>query len=347
MAKLFPELVFTRGPQKGLRVPLAKTMNVVGRDRGCEIEIQDEYASRQHARIIVEGNRVRLVNTSPNGTKVNGKLVDQAVLSPGDVLGFGLECEARLEAAESPAGAGKPGGPPPPLPARGEQARGTEEKSGEKGEESQAKKKLKKPPAIVWVGVYLLVLAGLVVFFQQLRKEDAGPRVNLPYLTSKDIAAMLDAPLKDESGRPFAPNDRLAGVELHDAIKSYETWKTGTSKSSDLYRTFQGFKRALAYRGAESNDFGTEIYRPPGGQPILVQRIYEEVREELIDRIGATYRAAFQEERTGHWRLARENFNMVVGMIDDDKDPIRKNVHAHLAYVNEQERREKDRKGKW
>jgi len=353
MAKLFPELVFIRGPQKGQRAPLSKTMNIVGRDKTCDIDLQDEYASRQHARLIVEGARVRLVNTSPNGTRLNGKPTEQAVLNDGDVLGFGLECEIQFEAAESIAPARPGAAIPPPLPGGksgwlagpAEQAAAAvaAEAVAAGGEQPVGKRRLKKPPAIVWVGMYMLLIAALFVLLPKiLGTADIHRAGNAEYLTRDRIEQLVREPLKEDR------NERLAGDNLDKAVKGVEAWENGTSTREDhLFRTYQFFKEALAFAGPDIRDFGTRTWRGsnPKDKPRLYQEMMDKVEKELVSRITTDYDNAYVEQRQSHWARAQELYKSVLRTIGDDsqQDPIYKNVLMQLNVVNSEREKAKDR----
>lgn len=62
----------------------------VGRSADCELTIDDSRVSRQHARVVVEGEQVTLEDLgSANGTLLNGqRLVGSTTLSDGDELQF-------------------------------------------------------------------------------------------------------------------------------------------------------------------------------------------------------------------------------------------------------------------
>lgn len=62
----------------------------VGRSADCELTIEDSRVSRQHARLIVDGEELALEDLgSANGTLVNGqRLVGRTVLANGDDLQF-------------------------------------------------------------------------------------------------------------------------------------------------------------------------------------------------------------------------------------------------------------------
>lgn len=62
----------------------------VGRDPGSDITLADDSVSGQHAQIVHEGQRWKVVNwMSTNGTYVNGKKGLSTYLSHGDMIGVG------------------------------------------------------------------------------------------------------------------------------------------------------------------------------------------------------------------------------------------------------------------
>jgi DNA-binding winged helix-turn-helix (wHTH) protein len=72
-------------------VPLAEGENVVGRDPGCALRIPSGLVSRQHARIVLAGQRATLEDLgSKNGTLLGGRRVAGVVpLSEGDEIRIG------------------------------------------------------------------------------------------------------------------------------------------------------------------------------------------------------------------------------------------------------------------
>jgi Inner membrane component of T3SS, cytoplasmic domain len=82
------EVLYPNGVQHD--VELAGTLAAVGRDPTCEIVVNDAKCSRRHAILEAgpEGISIR-DNGSANGVFVNGRKVERANLSPGDVVRLG------------------------------------------------------------------------------------------------------------------------------------------------------------------------------------------------------------------------------------------------------------------
>ena len=62
----------------------------IGRGLACDIHLDDASVSRRHARIVERGGRPALLDDrSMNGTYVNGKRVEAAILADGDEIVLG------------------------------------------------------------------------------------------------------------------------------------------------------------------------------------------------------------------------------------------------------------------
>ena len=76
---------------EGRRTVLRGSRAVVGRSRDCDVVLEDPNVSRQHAELRRDGESWTVADLgSTNGIKVNGRRVEQARLSPGDRVTFGL-----------------------------------------------------------------------------------------------------------------------------------------------------------------------------------------------------------------------------------------------------------------
>lgn len=82
-------LLHLNGPRIGTDVRLRGTATV-GRSRSNVMVVEDEAASRQHARIKLEGGRYVLFDlASSAGTYVNGHRIERQTLEDGDVIRIG------------------------------------------------------------------------------------------------------------------------------------------------------------------------------------------------------------------------------------------------------------------
>jgi len=90
-----PALVFLRGELLAVQIPLERAQVTVGRALDADIRVNDSRASRLHARITTETDETgvmwyRLKDLdSTNGTILNGKAIDQALLQDGDKFEIG------------------------------------------------------------------------------------------------------------------------------------------------------------------------------------------------------------------------------------------------------------------
>ncbi len=84
-------LEVAEGPDAGTRYQIKRTRTLIGRS-GCDISFpQDKLVSRKHAALEVYNSQYVIVRdlASTNGTSLNGFLIAQARVSPGDVIGVG------------------------------------------------------------------------------------------------------------------------------------------------------------------------------------------------------------------------------------------------------------------
>ena len=83
-------LVVKRGPNAGSRFPLHQAVTFAGRDPRSDIFLDEVTVSRRHAEFRSERGELQVVDIgSLNGTCVNGRLIDSAVLTNGDEIRMG------------------------------------------------------------------------------------------------------------------------------------------------------------------------------------------------------------------------------------------------------------------
>ena len=103
-----PYLVGIDGPCKGMRIPLRKGRQVLGRQQEAEICLaKDESVSDTHAVIGIRGQQIRIVDAGGSGIWVNEKKVEAAFLKPKDRLRVGNSI-FRIEAAPKTSTAAQP-----------------------------------------------------------------------------------------------------------------------------------------------------------------------------------------------------------------------------------------------
>jgi len=123
------QFIHIAGPLKGKIEEFTDDRVLVGRHPSCQIRFPPDLTliSRHHAEIIREGNRIRLVDKSTNGTLLNGKPVAEAQLKNGDVLTFaegGPKVSFLMQLRETASGGrvspSRTGAPEAPRPVREE-----------------------------------------------------------------------------------------------------------------------------------------------------------------------------------------------------------------------------------
>ncbi len=79
--------------EKSQEFSLQDSSSLIGRSQNCDIQIEHDSLSREHARIVLKGDDISVQDLhSTNGTFVNERQIFETTnLSPGDVLRFGQE----------------------------------------------------------------------------------------------------------------------------------------------------------------------------------------------------------------------------------------------------------------
>lgn len=89
-ARLVPRLVVAQGNAKPPSLNLTSDSLTIGRHPACEMVIEDQYVSRQHARLDRQGSVWMIVDlNSTSGTYVNRMRVTRRPLRPGDQIRIG------------------------------------------------------------------------------------------------------------------------------------------------------------------------------------------------------------------------------------------------------------------
>ncbi|MEO8376906.1 MAG: FHA domain-containing protein, partial [Candidatus Sumerlaeota bacterium] len=90
MANLQLEFEVTGGPDKGRIFRISGPSTTIGRDRDCDIRLNDPTISSRHARIELANDSAQIVDLgSINKVQHNGNTVTKATLAQGDRIGIG------------------------------------------------------------------------------------------------------------------------------------------------------------------------------------------------------------------------------------------------------------------
>ena len=85
-----PYFTVTKGPLQGQVFDLDPLPVVIGRDPECDLFLNNMTVSRRHAIIEKDGDQLVLKDLSSlNGTWIDGKVTDQAVLTDGTLVQIG------------------------------------------------------------------------------------------------------------------------------------------------------------------------------------------------------------------------------------------------------------------
>lgn len=83
-------LVVTEGPRRGMHWDLSEGKNEAGRNPAALVFLDDVTVSRHHAEFRVDRGVLEVADLgSTNGTYVNGKRAEAALLTPGDEVIIG------------------------------------------------------------------------------------------------------------------------------------------------------------------------------------------------------------------------------------------------------------------
>jgi pSer/pThr/pTyr-binding forkhead associated (FHA) protein len=92
-------------------IALQRPVILIGRHPECDIRLDSPKVSRRHCCLALAYDRVMLRDLgSRNGIRVNGRVVEETILRPGDEIAIGHILYRLEDVAPSP--------PPPPAPAK-------------------------------------------------------------------------------------------------------------------------------------------------------------------------------------------------------------------------------------
>ncbi|HXT27733.1 MAG TPA: FHA domain-containing protein [Vicinamibacterales bacterium] len=225
--------VVDKGPSLGSQLLLTAGSFAVGRNPGNDLVLTgDDFVSGTHAELKVTPKQVRLRNLSQNGTLVNGQPVIESELAPGDVVSIGMRHLLVLRPYERPA---RPAAAPRPRAV-------SEPSDGPMPDAAQPVKGFRLP---IWLTLYLVLMAGLFVFFAFIKFTSQGT----PGL--KEVQAMEQQYAAEHK---LTPDETVRVLHLLETASVHD--RSGDAASaSEAYREVLGARRPLqpespAYRFA-------------------------------------------------------------------------------------------------
>ncbi len=263
----------------------------------------DQHLSREHCRLLKKGDGYVVENLSPNGTYVNGKLVeaprvlkhkDRIEIGAGTLLEFLKMTDvdrhrelhgAVADSAVEEAAAGAP------------------------------KKSILQSPWLWGMLIFYGLIALVVMTAVGNKKEhivapQGGPFFGSLMTNKLNAAASSDAALKREAQAIFDRAVRRYGGE-------------GVTRGANAYYLVQDIQRALALLGYESVE--SAAAREP------MAKLASQTVIQLESRVGDWYREARQFHESRHWAQARRRYAQIEAAIPDRSVPVRRYA-AHWAY---------------
>jgi len=299
--RLDASLEIIAGPGKGEVIRLSRIVTLIGRQEGCDIVLQDQTVSREHGQFEQSLGQWVYTNFSENGTYLNRKKVERAILADGDVLEMGSE--TRLKFALREAEAATAG-----LVVRRRPRRRSDEVEEEEEEEEQAQANVaatigdslrKRRGVVILLAIYFafMLVVGIALWARKGDKKSQNPD------TGEWTRAQIDASLDMHFGRP--PDATAATAKLREGYAEYQR-----RLSPDLmcrYNALRAFTEASEYLG------GSMI-------PWDYQKAAREVREELVTNLWSLYRDALLAEARGKKDRARRLYNEILGSVGSDNE---------------------------
>jgi len=357
----------TGGPEKGQTFRLVPGTTTIGRDPACEVALSEPAISRQHCRIERRGDEWVLKNLSDNGTRLNRKLVDEAVLSDGDDIRIGAKTRLRFVVETV---AVSPTGRPQFRPRTAEE----EPEEAAPGAEAEAE----EPPSLfrrrkglfIGLAIYLAVLV-LLAAVLALRGTSGGGSAEIPVLALEDMIQPVPGapPLRvvkesqegvwceDELKQPILVRKedldsgkakRITGIrqaiegmasvyreELPPNLsaaqkfrdKALDLYDRRNAEPRNLFGAVRCFQQALAYYGGRG-------FFP--NQP-TVDKIYLEALRNLEAEISREYNNAVVDEKAGDYKRAAQRYQRILNMIPEKENPIVRNVIRRLTALRGRE----------
>lgn len=298
-------MIRLRGPGQPVRTEdLLGTEYTVGRgdpDGNLRVDFTfpaDLHLSRQHCKLVRQGDTYAVENLSPNGTYVNGKLIEKPVqLGNKDKIEIGSECSVEFLAVSDTERAKL---------LTQEADTGKDKKKEEAAAGAKKKSVLQNPLVIGIVAFYAVVGAFL---WSVAQKEDRSARDpgDGPYfqdlLTEELRVREVTEETRDDGQRMWA-----RALEQHGG--------EALEQGPHAYYLIDRARHALAQLGFATLEQGVDA-----GQPMAIAA--RDALAELETRVAKHYQDGKYYVKNNHWEKARESYERILDAVPDRNTPIR------------------------
>lgn len=279
------------GPRAGQVVRMRAGGVTFGRSAENAIHLPLPTISRTHATFELDGEQWTLANRSANGTRVNRRQVTDTPrrLAVGDRIFVGEDEVLRVL-------------DPAVLAAEQPEATKAEQQPG-----SEAKPKLGRRGKL-WagIGIYMVLMLALFVFFSTLDGGERDRRVNVPRLSGQQIVEALRAPVEPVADNPRQYNASLEAARTHYALIDRDR--------AALYRSYARYREAMAHTRDEPALDAADLGR------------YQNVEDRLVAAVVEHYERGNALLSAGRYERAAEVFREVGQMYPDADSPLYQNV---------------------
>lgn len=288
------------GRSAGKRVLVSESPITFGRSVDNSILVDLPHVSREHAELRFEEGQWWLINRSPNGTQVGRKKIRNKPwkVTPGvaSTIAIGGEaiCEITPQAVTTPTDASV------------SQVAGPSDGGAAKGMSRRAK---------LWagIGIYLLIMLGLAIFFSTLRSnEDADAAAPIEAISPQSILDEIREPLPPRSPEPARMREYLDIADQEVALEG--------SEPDALFRAHAAYRVAAAYAG--EGGFTDPVH----------ERLAFVVEERLAEQVTTQYQRAYNLLQARQYEPAADGFRKLLAVYPADNDSeLRRHIERQLA----------------
>jgi len=309
------ELGIMAGQQAGTRRRFESGPVTFGRSRDNTLVIDEPHVSRHQGWVEHDGEHWRLVNQSQRGTFVGSKRVSRSRqrLRDADVIAAGETPLLKVIAARESHTAGET--------AAGDPAEDTA--PGEDGSTEKSTGLSRRGKIWSGIGVYMLLMLGLMVFLLTLDESGASHPGRLKTLSADQIEREIRS--LGPSVEKHAPEPRKASSHLERATAHFHLTD---SEPDALFKAHRQYRLAKTYS--------------PGGQlqEALHRRRARSVQHRLVERVTDHYQRGRDYYRSRRYQQARTAFEQVRRLYpatgSQRESRVFQNVEAHLTRLRDE-----------